>query len=235
MMMRFAFWVRLRFLGVAVSLLAIFSFTGCGGGGGGGGTGSGSNPTSTTPVPVAAPTGALLSSSYENSAKAGEAMGPQPLPNEVRGGNAIAFGDFFHDGKYSMVTHSLLYNPSDPTTSTKYGAIHFWKLINGTWVDNTSSVLTNTVGCLHPRKAIVADFNRTGRPSIFFACHGFDASPFPGESPHLLLSQADGTYTNVTLPFTGFFHSATAADLNGDGYLVDDNYLGRLTTTMLAG
>lgn len=189
--------------------------------GGGGGT------VNNTPLAATFAAAALLPSSYENSAKAGEIIGSQPLPKEVRSGNAIAFGDFFRDGKYSMVTHSLMYNPADPTTATNYGTIHFWKLINDVWVDSTSSILANTVGCLHPRKAIVADFNKTGRPSIFFACHGFDASPFPGESPHLLLSQADGTYINVTLPFTGFFHSATAADLNGDGYpdvVVTDNF-----------
>lgn len=74
------------------------------------------------------------------------------------------------------------------------------------------------MGCLHPRKASVADFNNDGIPDVFFACHGFDAPPFPGEHPHMLLSQADGTYKNVTMPISGYFHGAAAADFNGTGY-----------------
>jgi hypothetical protein len=171
------------------------------------------------PIPV-------LKSSYENKAAAGEVLGTQALPAEVGQGNAVAFADFFQDGTYSMVTHSLEYNPQDSSTSNKFGHIHFWQKVNGVWTDNTSKLLADNTGCLHPRKAIVADFNGSGRPSIFFACHGFDASPFPGEQPHLLLSQADGTYKNVKIPITGFFHSAAAADVNGNGFpdiLVADN------------
>ncbi|TFW07011.1 DUF4214 domain-containing protein [Oxalobacteraceae bacterium OM1] len=157
-------------------------------------------------------------SSYENKAAAGEALGPQALPAEVRRGNAVAFADFFQDGTYSMVTHSLAYDPQDPSTATQYGRIHFWRRVNGQWMDDTARLLTDTTGCLHPRKAVVADFNQSGRPSIFFACHGFDAPPFPGEQARLLLAQPDGTYKNILLPFSGFLHSAAAADIDGDGY-----------------
>lgn len=117
-----------------------------------------------------------------------------------------------------MVTHSLEYNPSDPTTANKFGHIYFYKKVNGAWVDNTAALLANTSGCLHPRKAVVADFNGDGKPDIYFACHGFDSSPFPGEQPHVLMSQPDGTYKNITLPMTCFCHSASAAELNNVGY-----------------
>lgn len=165
----------------------------------------------TIPVPV-------QKSSYENKAVAAEVIGAQKLPSKVTMGNAVAFADFFQDGSYSMVTHSLEYNPQDLSTASKVGHIHFWKNVSGKWVDNTVKLLLNSAGCVHPRKASVADFNGDGKPDVFFACHGFDATPFPGESPIVLLSQPDGTYRSVVVPVTCFCHSASAADVDGDGY-----------------
>ena len=158
-------------------------------------------------------------SSYENMAVAGEVLGAQILPNEVRGGNAVGFADFFQDGSYSMVTHSLEYwGAFDVKTPGKLGYIHFWRNVSGKWVDNTTKILTVNVGCLHPRKASVADFNNDGKPDVFIACHGFDAPPFPGESPIVLLSQPDDSYKTSIVPVTCFCHGASAADVNGDGY-----------------
>lgn len=165
-------------------------------------------------------------SSYENKIAAAMVVGTQVLPAEVGAGNAVAYADFFQDGSYSMVTHTLVYDPAKPASSGDVGAVRFYKMVSGRWVDHTSDLLQNPAGCLHPRKALVADFNRDGKPDVFFACHGFDAPPFPGEQPVLLLSQADGRYQLSKLPFTGFIHSAAAADVNGDGYpdiLVTDN------------
>jgi len=178
-------------------------------------TGAGGTTSQTVGVIVPIP---VQKSSYENRATADEAIGPQLLPSETHDGNAVAFADFFQDGSYSMVTHSLEYNPADPTTSNKVGHVHFYKQVGGAWVDHTSDLLSATAGCLHPRKAIVADFNGDGKPDVYFACHGFDASPFPGEQPHMLLSQSDGTYKNVTLPNVCYCHGAAAADAAHTGY-----------------
>ncbi|MES2149788.1 MAG: VCBS repeat-containing protein [Pseudomonadota bacterium] len=177
------------------------------------GAGGTANQSVALTVPIT-----VQKSSYENKAVAAEAIGAQKLPGEVAMGNAVAFADFFQDGSYSMVTHSLEYNPQDSSTVTKLGHIHFWKSVGGIWVDNTEKLLANSTGCLHPRKASVADFNGDGRPDVFFACHGFDATPFPGESPVVLLSQPDGTYKSTVVPVTCFCHSASAADVDGDGY-----------------
>lgn len=175
------------------------------------GPGGQTSQSATLAVPIP-----LQVSSYLNKIAAANAIGPQPLPAEVAQGNAVAFADFFQDGTYSMVTHTC--GDKNCGANGSNGTIRFYKMINGQWVDHTSDILTNAVGCLHPRKAIVADFNGDGKPDVFFACHGFDAAPFPGEQPHMLLSQPNGTYSNVTLPFTGYFHGASAADFNGHGF-----------------
>lgn len=178
-------------------------------------SGSGGQTTQSTTLAVPIP---VQATSYLNKITAAAAIGPQPLPSEVASGNAVAFADFFQDGTYSMVTHSLLYNVNDPSTSTDYGQIYFYKNVNGTWVDHTADILSNTTGCLHPRKAIVSDFNGDGKPDVFFSCTGFDAATFPGEQSHVLLSQPDGTYKNVTLPYTAYAHGASAADFGGKGF-----------------
>jgi hypothetical protein len=71
---------------------------------------------------------------------------------------------------------------------------------------------------VHPRTAIVADFNVDDRPDVFIACHGYDAAPFPGEHNDIVLSQPDGRYrVQQAGPQLGFFHGASSADVNGDG------------------
>jgi len=154
-------------------------------------------------------------SSYENRMAAIQAIGPQLPPLT---GDALAYADFFQDGTYSYVIHSLEYNNQDPSTANKFGHIYFYRKINGAWVESTKTLLADNTGCLHPRKAVVADFNGDGKPDIFFACHGFDASPYPGEQQHILLSQPDGSYQNITTAFSCFCHGASAGDLNNDGY-----------------
>lgn len=167
----------------------------------------------TVPMPV-------LASSYDNKMAAGDPTGGAGVPFTTVGflSPATAYADFFQAGEYAMVSHTIEYNATDPSTAGKVGHIAFYaKNASGTWVDKTATVLDNTAGCLHPRKAVVADFNGDGVPDVFFACHGFDAAPFPGEQPHVLLSQPDGKYKNISLPITCYCHGATAADLNGDG------------------
>ena len=79
-----------------------------------------------------------------------------------------------------------------------------------------------------PEQEIVSgDFNRDGRPDMFVAASGYDAAPSPGETNVLLISNADGTYTDrsATLPqMPDFSHSAYVGDINGDGNL--DIYVG---------
>ena len=164
-------------------------------------------------------------SSYDNKIAAGIALGPQVMP--AGSNNAYAFADFFQDGSYSLVSHSLIYAKTrDPSL---LGSISFYRMEAGQWVDRTSQLLADSSGCLHARKAVVADFNGDRKPDIFFACHGYD---FPGgmlgEHQRVLLSQPDGKYKNVVVPVTCFCHGASAVDFRGDGYadiVVTDNLI----------
>lgn len=133
--------------------------------------------------------------------------------------NGYALVDFFQDGRYSLVVFSQNYIPSGDGV----GHVYFYKKDQkGNWVDHTTELLADQTGCTTPRKVIVADFNGDGKPDVFAACHGLDralaAGETEGERPHMLLSQADGKYKNITMDFNCYCHGASAADLNGNGF-----------------
>jgi hypothetical protein len=144
------------------------------------------------------------------------AFGSGPFDNLALG-EAFAFADFFQEGTYSAIVNMVHHNPALGYYDVPAKLFFLRKNSAGNWVESTTGMLSDQTGCIHPRKAIVADFNADGKPDIFFACHGIDAPPFPGEAQRILLSQTDGTYTNTEVPFVRFTHGGSAADLNGDG------------------
>lgn len=162
--------------------------------------------------------------SYENRTAALAAIGPQAVPQtgNLPGWNTVAyaFGDFFQDGSYAMVSHTQesdngVNYPSGPPT----GHIKFWKKdATGAWVDRTSDILKDDSGCILSRKAVVADFNNDGIPDVYFACSGFDKDPYEGEYQRVLLSDAAShRYSNTQIPVKGYAHGASAADIDHDG------------------
>ncbi len=89
---------------------------------------------------------------------------------------------------------------------------------------NYGSVLGN-----NPRKTITGDYNGDGLPDFFLASHGYDAPPFPGAYPVVLLSQMDGSFREVEyMDYVSFYHGAASADYDNDGdldvVLVDGGY-----------
>lgn len=161
----------------------------------------------------------VAGTSYNNFKAIG--LVPQVLPHPGPDSLARAYADFSGRGVIDLFTATGTYSPTKPISQATPSKFEFWrKQADGTY-SLASSMLASSAGCIHPRKAIVADFNNDGRPDIFVACHGYDAAPFPGERSKIVLSRPDGTYvTQDASSDVGFFHGAAAADLNGDG-LVD--------------
>lgn len=73
---------------------------------------------------------------------------------------------------------------------------------------------------VHPRSAVIEDFNGDGVGDLFVAAHGYDMHPQPGEQNVLVLSSPDGlvdaSFTNLPIQ-NDFAHGCDAGDLDGDG------------------
>lgn len=190
-------------------LLLAGLLTACGGGG-----------ASTGPVepPVVPQPPAVVSQySYENRHQAYSYTASVPVIANAR----AVFK--YPDGSLGLVINKLVSWPGNATLETAQpSTMTFYRQVNGQWVDNTTTVFdaANSVpNCLHPRKAIAADYNQDGVIDFAIACHGWDAAPFSGERSRVLLSQPGGQYRQDYLSsVVTFQHAGTAGDLNGDGY-----------------
>ncbi|SAL87985.1 FG-GAP repeat protein [Caballeronia arvi] len=157
----------------------------------------------------------VASTSYEN-AKALN-IGPQKLPYPSARITARAFGDFFQRGAFDLFVATTTFDPAVQPERAARGAFEFWRRMQDNTFVRDSSILLDDGGCVYPTKAVVADFNRDGKPDIFVACRGLGTTAFVGERSAILLSQHDGTYKTSFLDIEGAFVSAAAADLTGTG------------------
>lgn len=183
-------------------------------------------PDTSAPQPPAAPQAPALSlSSYDNKMQAIATLGPLALAQHfspalaasLLQSNSYAFGDFFGNGSMGLITHTFEYN-FDASKQDQLGKVLAFELVNGQWKEKDLQISGGNSGCLHPRKAVVSDFNGDGKADVFFACTGLDLPPFPGERS-LLLVQTDSGFDKhfITTPGSNYLHGASAADLNGDG------------------
>jgi hypothetical protein len=185
---------------------------------------SAGNVTSSTATLAVDVGNGVRATSYANAKARNRGVANVPHVQEAR-----AFGDFFGAGNDDYFVATLNYNPQQPQSEAQLGELRFYRWTGTEYVHEPTKI-DNAVGCMHPRKAVVADFNGDGKPDIFMACHGYDAPPFPGEQNYVLLSRASGVYErrSVANGLTGFFHSATAFDINNDGHIdvvVTNNFI----------
>ncbi len=129
--------------------------------------------------------------------------------------------DLNRDGNSDLLLLGASY-PFDGAPVAQPSLVAFGTPTGGYTVAPQSVFPTQSLLTVHPREAVLADFNGDGYTDVFVASHGYDASPYPGEQNQLMLSNGDGTWRNATasLPaIADFTHSATAGDINGDGFL----------------
>lgn len=200
----------------AVSLF----LTACGGGGAG----------TTAPTTPSVTASTIASTLYDTSYKNFKSY-PTDTYNIQLDGAIYGFGSFLHQGELSIFHAHINPAPNgmplasimaDPQYLSDF---EFWSIDS----NKVKTKVSTVKGCLNPRKAVVADFNLDGIPDVFVACHGYDAAPFPGEKSKLLLSNGYGNFTMSEITDVGFFHGASAADINNDGYpdiLVTDGMSG---------
>ncbi|GEM_PF-1325888 len=154
--------------------------------------------------------------SYANFKSIG--LTPQRLPLDSGAILARAYGDFFGRGATDMFAAVPTYDSNKPIEEATPSDTGFWMRQSDGSFQPKPGLLIHGKGGIHPRKAIVADFNRDGRPDVFVACHGYDRPPYPGERNKVVLSQPNGTFqVRDAARDIGFFHGATAADVNNDG------------------
>ena len=215
---------RLLIIAAAAALAA------CGGGGGG--------STAPTPAPVAAATPIKpFPTSYLNAKgyRLAEIQFPTSLDTVIPISPA-AWGasDFFQNGNIDIFTAKQNYNPDPRFPYSLVNGVpqyqsdfQFWHRDAATGILTASG--SSMKGCLHPRKALVADFLNNGNPGVFVACTGYDAyvpgvpavnpyQDYPGETNKLVLSDGKGGFTVTDVPGVGYFHAAAVADVYGDGY-----------------
>lgn len=144
---------------------------------------------------------------------------PSDLRDVVDGWtHAMAHADFNGDGRTDVALAALTYR--DDGFQDERRPVEIWLNTGDGFVDASADILLgNSPGLVHPRKALVGDYNDDGWPDLAMLGHGHDAPPFAGEYNQLFLSNGDGTlrYDDQLVQWPGFHHSGASADVDNDG------------------
>ena len=123
--------------------------------------------------------------------------------------------DYNRDGYLDLVTTSVDY---DGMTPIRYPIRFYLGVSSGGFsADPENDMKFESIDC---RKIIQGDFNNDGFPDIFFLGHGYDADPYPGEYPMVVLSNNGPHYTEHRFTdIISFFHGGASGDIDADGDL----------------
>jgi hypothetical protein len=130
---------------------------------------------------------------------------------------ARAFYDFDKDGDEDLIMGNLSYDFVNNTIVNTPHPVNYLENRSGSYADVTNGKFSGGVpGLVHPRKAILGDFDKNGWMDVIMSGQGFDAPPFPGEKS-ILLKNTNGTFTSSDILPTGFYHSTCSGDIDNDG------------------
>jgi hypothetical protein len=142
---------------------------------------------------------------------------PQSLSLYQGGYLARAFYDFDKDGDEDILMGNLSFSEATGQLLNSPKPITYVSNDGGVYIDKSSTKLTGAPGLVHPRKAILGDFDKNGWMDAVMVGHGYDQPPFPGEKAKLLMNN-NGVFTASDLGFEGsFYHSASSGDIDNDG------------------
>ncbi len=200
--------MSIRFASVLFALSSVMcSLTACGGG------------STAQAEAQPAPPASISLSSYINTKEYSSFSNSFPVDQygQRLRGDAQAFFKYA-DGTEGLFVSRLTYFTQSGPGAPSPAEFKFFKKVNGTWQETELSIDRRVPNCIHPRKAIVADYNLDGVADIVVACHGYDVAPFPGEHSVSIISNGSGYTQNRVTDVEEFYHGGSAHDFNGDGY-----------------
>ena len=133
--------------------------------------------------------------------------------------NAMAYADIDGDTDIDLFVAPGDTSPGSSGTGTPT-AIRMYRNTTGSLATDTTIWGGSTVPTtIWPRKALTGDYNGDGVPDFAVIDHGWDAPPFPGAAPLVILSAPGGTYKKATGLDTliGFHHGGASGDIDNDG------------------
>ncbi len=128
---------------------------------------------------------------------------------------SYALIDYNRDGHLDLVTTQVFYDGMQ----ARRQPIHFY-LGNsfGSFVPDEKN--DSKFQSVDSRKNLYGDFNGDGFPDIFILGHGYDAHPWPGEYPMVLISNNGQAYSEKRFTdYVSFFHGGATGDIDADGDL----------------